>query len=96
MKIVNDKLNKYWESKNKNCAEEKKIHVIRNKELQKELEEIKTNLPLELEQAKIANDNINKHWGSKMKDWEEEKNTLHIWNQELRKEMKAIQINVRV
>jgi novel protein kinase C epsilon type len=43
VKFDKDNQNKYWELKMKNCEEEKKILVIRNQELQKELEAIKTN-----------------------------------------------------
>jgi hypothetical protein len=39
-------LNKYWES-NMDCEEEKKFLVIRNHELQKELEATKTNVPVQ-------------------------------------------------
>jgi hypothetical protein len=45
MKFANN-LNKYWESKI-DCEEEKKILVIRNQNLQKELETIKTNVPVQ-------------------------------------------------
>jgi hypothetical protein len=46
VEFANDNLNKYWESKVKDCEKEKKILVIRNHELQKELETIKTNVPM--------------------------------------------------
>jgi hypothetical protein len=41
VKVINSNLNKYWEAKMKDCEEEKKILVIWNQELQKELEAIK-------------------------------------------------------
>jgi serine/threonine protein kinase len=47
VKCANDNLNKYWESKVKDCEEEKNILVIRNQELQKELEAIQTNVPVQ-------------------------------------------------
>jgi actin-related protein len=46
MKFANENLNKYWESK-MDCKEEKKILVIRNQKLQTELEETKTNVPVQ-------------------------------------------------
>jgi hypothetical protein len=46
VKFANDNLNKYWKSK-MDCEEEKKILVIRNHEIQKELEAIKTNVPVQ-------------------------------------------------
>jgi serine/threonine protein kinase len=47
VKYAYDDLNNYWESKVKDCEEEKKILAIRNQKLQKELEAIKTNAPLQ-------------------------------------------------
>ena len=41
VKVGNDNLNNYWELKMKDCEEENKILVLRNQELQKELEAIK-------------------------------------------------------
>lgn len=74
--IMNNQLEKTL----KDCDKEKEILVMRNMDLQKELE-----------QLKITNDNNNKYWESKIKHCEEEKNTLLICNQELRKEIKAVQ-----
>ena len=45
VRVANRNLNEYWELKMKYCEEEKKILVIRNQELQKELEAAKTNVP---------------------------------------------------
>ena len=45
VKVANRNLNEYWELKMKYCDEEKKVLVIRNQELQKELEAAKTNVP---------------------------------------------------
>ena len=47
VKVANGKLNKYWESKMNDCEEQKKILVIRNQELHKELETIKTNIQVQ-------------------------------------------------
>jgi len=47
VRVANRNLNEYWESKMKYCEEEKKILVIRNQELQKELEAAKTNVPVQ-------------------------------------------------
>jgi hypothetical protein len=47
VRVANRKLNEYWESKMKECEEEKKILVFRNQELQKELEAVKTNVPVQ-------------------------------------------------
>jgi len=47
VRTANDNLNKYWESKTKDYEKEKEILATRNKELQKELEEIKTNVPVQ-------------------------------------------------
>jgi len=95
-KISNDKRNKYWKSAMKNCEEEKEILVMRNKELQEELQVIKTNVQLELEREKIAKDNLNKYWELKMKSCEEEKEILAIRIQELEKELEAIKTSVPV
>jgi hypothetical protein len=46
VKFANDNLNKYWESM-VGCEEEKKILVIQNQELQKEMEATKTNVPVQ-------------------------------------------------
>ena len=80
VKIANDNLKNYWESKMKDWEEEKNILVIRNQELQKELEAIKTNVRVEMEQAKTAKDNPNKYWNSKV-DCEEENEILFFRNQ---------------
>jgi hypothetical protein len=47
MRFANRNLNKYWESRMKCCEEEKKILVIQNQELQKELEAVKTTVPVQ-------------------------------------------------
>jgi hypothetical protein len=47
VRVDNRNLNEYLESRMKVCAEEKKILVIRNQELEKELEAVKTNVPLQ-------------------------------------------------
>jgi hypothetical protein len=78
----------------KDCEEENKILAIRNKELQKELEAIKTKVPVEMEQVKIAKDYLNKYSDSKMKECEQKKKILVIRNQELQKELEAIKTNV--
>jgi serine/threonine protein kinase len=43
VRVANRNLNEYWESKMKDCEEEKEILAFRNQELQKELEAVKTN-----------------------------------------------------
>jgi len=47
VKVASDNLNKYWESKMKDCEKEKKTLVIRNQYIQKELAAIKTNVPVQ-------------------------------------------------
>jgi len=47
VKTANENLNKYWESKTADCEKEKQILATRIEELQKELEEIKTNVPVQ-------------------------------------------------
>jgi chromosome segregation ATPase len=47
VRVASRNLNEYWESKMKDCEEENKILVIRNQELQKELETVKTNVPVQ-------------------------------------------------
>jgi hypothetical protein len=47
VRVANRDLNEHWESKIKDCEEEKKILVIWNQELQKELEAVKTNVPVQ-------------------------------------------------
>ena len=88
--VANDKLDTYWKSKMKDCEEEKEILVFRNQELQRELAEIKTNLPVELQRLKIAKDNLNNHWESKMKELEQENKILVIANQQLQEELQEM------
>jgi hypothetical protein len=47
VRVASRNLNEYWESKMKDFEEENKILVIRNQELQKELEAVKTNIPFQ-------------------------------------------------
>jgi serine/threonine protein kinase len=47
LKTANDNLHEYWESHMKNCEEEKNILIIHNQELQKELQAMKTNVPVQ-------------------------------------------------
>jgi hypothetical protein len=58
VQIGNDSLSKHWDSKMKDWEQEKNILVIRNQDLQKEMEAIKTSLLVEQELVKIANDNL--------------------------------------
>ena len=47
VRVASRNLKEYWESKMKDCEEENKILVIWNQELQKELEAVKTNVPVQ-------------------------------------------------
>jgi len=47
VRVASRNLNEYWESKMKDCEEQNKILVIWNQKLQKELETVKTNVPVQ-------------------------------------------------
>jgi serine/threonine protein kinase len=58
VKVANSNMNKYWEAKMKDCEEEKKVLVIRNQELQKELESIKKRGVDTTDDGKVSLDNF--------------------------------------
>ena len=62
VQIGNDSLSKHWDSKMKDWEQEKNILVIRNQDLQKEMEAIKASVLGEQERVKIANDNLKNYW----------------------------------
>ena len=62
MQIGNESLSNHWETKMKDWEQEKNILVIRNQELQKEMEAIKTSVLVEQERVKIANNNFKNYW----------------------------------
>ena len=80
----------------KDWEEEKKILFIENQMLPKEMEAVKTKLPLELERLYIYNDNLNKYWESKIKNCELEKKILVNVNQVFQKKLVASKTNVPV
>ena len=58
VKVANGNLNEYWEAKMKDCEEEKKILVIRNRELHKEVEAIKKRGIDTTDDGKVSLDNF--------------------------------------
>jgi hypothetical protein len=58
VKAANGNLNKYWQSKTKDCEKEKEILVVRNQELQMELEAIKTRGIDRVDEGKVSLDNF--------------------------------------
>ena len=58
VKVANGNLNEYWEAKMKDCEEEKERLVIRNRELQKEVEAIKKRGIDTTDDGKVSLDNF--------------------------------------
>jgi serine/threonine protein kinase len=75
LKVANDNLNKYWEWKMKDSEEKKKILEIRNRELENELESIKTKVSVQTSQCVGSSAQQGRQCGTDTAD--EEKVSLH-------------------